>query len=136
LAPENEEKTISDEYKIFKIGNPSSLKNGATASVSGIVKNSLTEELLPGVIVYVAKLKVGAVSNASGYYSLELPKGQYQIEYRMVGLKSVRRNVIVYSDGALDVGMVMSTKQLNEVIVSANKEDKLRDVKWVLKKSV
>jgi hypothetical protein len=134
LAPENDEKAISDEYKLFKIGNPSSLKNGGTATLSGIIKNASAEEFLPGVIVYVPKLKVGAVSNAAGYYSLELPKGQYQIEYRMVGLKSVRRNIIIYSDGSLDVGMAQSTKLLNEVFVSANKEDKLHDVKMGIEK--
>ncbi|MCX6321506.1 MAG: TonB-dependent receptor [Bacteroidia bacterium] len=134
LPPENKETSINDEFKIFKIGNPSALKNGGTAYISGTLINSITDEPLPGVIVYVEKLKVGAISNSVGYYTLELPKGQYQIEYRMVGLKPVKRNIVLYSNGALDVGMVQSTKQLDEVFVSANKENKVQDVKMGIEK--
>jgi hypothetical protein len=132
--PEPREAAINDEFKIFKIGNPSVLKTGETASFSGILLNSVTGEPLPGVIVYVEKLKVGAISNSVGFYTLELPKGQYQIEYRMVGLKSVKRNIILYSSGSLDVTMTQSTKQLNEVFVSANKENRVQDVKMGIEK--
>jgi hypothetical protein len=132
--PENKESNISDEFKIFKIGNPSAFRSGGTASLSGIILNSVTGEQLPGVIVYVEKLKVGAISNAVGFYTLELPKGQYQIEYRMVGLKSIKRNIILYSSGSIDVTMTQSTKQLNEVVVSANKENRVQDVKMGIEK--
>jgi hypothetical protein len=132
--PEDKESNVNDEFKIFKIGNPSNLKYGGNAVISGNLINPITKEPLPGVIVYVEKLKVGAISNSAGVYSLELPKGQYQIEYRMVGLKPVKRNVILYSNGTLDVGMVQSTKQLNEVIVSANKENRVQDVKMGIEK--
>jgi hypothetical protein len=134
LPPEKNEVEINDDFKIFKIGNPSALKSGETSAISGIVINQTTNEPLPGVIVYVEKLKVGVISNSAGYYSLELPNGQYQIEYRMVGLKPVKRNIIIYSNGALDVEMAQSTKQLNEVFVSANKENKVQDVKMGIEK--
>jgi hypothetical protein len=134
LPPENKEQGINEEFKIFKIGNPAALKDGGNASLSGIVTDPVKGEPLPGVIVYVERLKVGAISNAVGYYTLELPKGQYQVEYRMVGLKSVKRNVLLYSNGALDVEMVQSTKQLNEVFVSANKENRVQDVRMGIEK--
>jgi hypothetical protein len=131
---EKESAVINDEYRIFKIGKPSSLQAGGTASISGTINNPGTEEPLPGVIVYVAKLKAGAVTNQAGYYSLELPKGQYQIEYRMIGFKSVKRNVILYSNGILDVGMVQSTNQLREVVVSANKENNVQNLHMGIEK--
>ena len=52
-----------------------------------------------------------------------LPKGQYQLECRMVGMRSSVRNIIIYSDGVLDIEMSENTNQLNEVVISANKEN-------------
>ncbi len=133
-APETAALQQEEEYKMYQIGNPSALKEGTSATLSGVIKNTATGEPLPGVVIYVDKLKAGAVSNASGFYSMVLPKGQYQIEFRMVGLRSTRRNLIIYSDGVLDVNMTMSTQQLNEVVVTGNKQDNLRDVKMGIEK--
>jgi hypothetical protein len=133
-ASENKEAGINDEYKVFKLGNPSAFKSVGTATVSGLILNSVTGEPLPGVIVYVEKLKVGTISNAAGYYILDLPKGQYQIEYRMIGLKSAKRNILLYSSGTLDLTMYQSTKQLNEVFVSASRENRVQDVKMGIEK--
>jgi len=95
--PEND--LINEEYKVFKIGNPSTTNKEGRVFLSGNITNPETGEALTGVIVYIAKLKVGAVSNSVGYYSIELPMGQYQIEYRMVGMRQTVRNIIIYSDG-------------------------------------
>jgi hypothetical protein len=130
----NEELNISDEYKIFKIGISSALKKSVTASLSGTIKDIETDEPVAGVIVYIDKLKIGAVTNDAGYYSLELPKGQLQVEYRMVGMKTTKRNITIYSDGILNVGMTQSTKQLNEVTVSASRENNVRDIQMGIEK--
>ena len=77
----------------------------------------------------MAKIKAGAVTNNVGYYSLTLPKGPYQLECRMVGMRSAVRNIIIYSDGVLDIEMTESTNQLNEVVISANKENLVKNVR-------
>ncbi len=134
-APEKkDEGTINDEYKIFKIGNLSNLKKSGPAHLSGNLKVIGSGDPVVGAIIYVDKLKAGAVTNNVGYYSLEVPKGLYQIEYRMVGMKTTRRNVILYSDGTLDVGLEESTNLLKEVTVSASKENNVRDVKMGIEK--
>ncbi|MGA1978641.1 MAG: TonB-dependent receptor [Bacteroidales bacterium] len=134
-APVIDEKTaINEEYKVFRIGNPSSAKNTGTATFSGTVRNLLNGEPVTGVIVYVDKLKAGTVTNGSGYYTMELPKGQYQIEYRMIGMKTTRRNIIIYSNGALDVSLIENTNQLNEVTISADKENNVRNVRMGIEK--
>jgi hypothetical protein len=132
--PKTEEKSTNDEYQVFKIGNPSGQSNDGKVILSGTIKNPENGEALAGVIVYVEKLKVGAVTNSVGYYSLELPKGQYQVEFRMVGMRQTVRNIIIYSDGALNITMVENTNQLNEVIVSANRENIVRNVRMGIEK--
>lgn len=129
-----EEKPVNEEYKVFKIGNPSGSSSNRNAILSGLVANSGTGEPITGVVVYVARLKAGAVTNSTGYYSIELPAGQYQIEYRMVGMAQTVRNIIIYSDGTLDVRMSESTNRLNEVIVSASRENIVRNVRMGVEK--
>jgi hypothetical protein len=127
--PKAEDNLINDEYKVFKIGNPSGRTNEGKAFLSGTITNPKTGDALAGVVVYVGKLKIGAVTNSVGYYSIELPQGQYQVEFRMVGMRQTVRNIIIYSDGTLDVSMAENTNQLNEVIVSANRENIVRNVR-------
>jgi hypothetical protein len=133
-AAKTEDNLINDEYKVFKIGNPSAAANDEKVFLSGNVTNPVTGDPLAGVVIYVGKLKIGAVTNSVGYYSVELPKGQYQIEYRMVGMRQTIRNVIIYSDGKLNVALAESTNQLNEVIVSANRENNVRNVRMGIEK--
>ncbi len=125
----NELPAINEEYKLFRIGNPSSQKKSGIAFLTGVIKDSDTEEPVAGAIVYIEKLKAGAVTNEVGYYSLELPAGQYQVEYRMIGMKTTRRNILIYSSGSLNVGMMENTSQLNEVTVSADRENNIRNIK-------
>jgi hypothetical protein len=133
-AVHTEENLISDEYKVFKIGNPSRGIDNEKAILSGTITSPVTGDALVGVVVYISKLKVGAVTNNVGYYSIEVPKGQYQVEYRMVGLRQTIRNIIVYSDGILNVTLAENTNQLNEVVVSANRENNVLNVRMGVEK--
>ncbi len=126
--------TVNDEYKVFKIGKPSEALNGDRAMLSGIVVNPVTGDPVAGAIVYIEKIKAGAVTNESGYYSLTLPKGQYQLECRMIGMRSTIRNIIIYSNGILDIEISENPNQLNEVIVSANKENMVKNVRLGIEK--
>jgi hypothetical protein len=129
-----EDKSVNYEYQVFKIGNPSGQSKDGKGVLSGNITNPVTGDPVVGVIVYVEKLKIGAITNSVGYYSIELPKGQYRLEFRMVGMRQTIRNIIIYSDGILNVEMSENTNQLNEVIVSANRENNVRNVRIGIEK--
>jgi hypothetical protein len=133
-SQKNEESQINEEYKVFKIGSPSAGSRNGYATLSGFVTNVENKEALPGVIVYVEKIKAGAITNSVGYYSIELPVGQCQVEYRMVGMKTTRRNVIIYSSGGLNLTMMSTTNALNEVVVSANRDNNVRNERMGIEK--
>jgi len=133
-AEKAEDNSINYEYQVFKIGNPSGQSKDGKATLSGNITNPETGDPLVGVIVYVEKLKIGAITNNVGFYSIELPQGQYQVEFRMVGMRQTIRNIIIYSDGSLNIAMSESTNQLNEVIVSANRENNVRNVRIGIEK--
>ena len=128
-----EEDLISEEYKVNRIGNPTKNQSGK-AVFSGIITNRETGEPLSGVIIYIDRIKAGVLTNSTGFYSLELPTGQYSVDFRMVGMRQTKRNIIIFSDGSLDVGMVSTTNQLNEVFVSANRENNVQNEKIGIEK--
>lgn len=118
-----------DEYKVFKIGRPSDARKSDKATLSGTINDPVTGNPVVGAVIYVEKVKAGAVTNNVGFYSLTLPKGPLQIECRMVGMRTALRNVIMYSDGVLDIEMTMNTNQLDEVVISANKDNIVKNVR-------
>ncbi len=131
---ETEESAISDEYRLFRIGRPSATDKPERVTLTGVVTDASDGEGIPSVVVYVDKLKSGAMTNNVGFYSIALPPGQYRIEYRMIGMKPASRNVLIYSDGSLDVSLTESPSQLNEVIVSANRENNVRNTRIGIEK--
>lgn len=133
LSVENSSKA-GDEYKVYKIGKPSDNCKSEKATLSGTVTDPVTGNPIVGAVIYVAKIKAGAVTNNVGFYSLTLPKGQLQLECRMIGMRSAIRNFIIYSDGILDLQMAENTNQLNEVVISANKENMVKNVRLGVEK--
>ncbi len=133
-AAKVEETTIGDEYRIFRIGKASAVKTDERVILSGVIRSANNGEPVPGVVVYVDKLKSGAMTNNSGYYSISLPQGQYRIDYRMIGMKPTSRNVVIYSNGPLDVEMTDNPSLLNEVVVSANRENAVKNTKIGIEK--
>ncbi|RLD31284.1 MAG: TonB-dependent receptor, partial [Bacteroidetes bacterium] len=71
----------------------------------------------------------GATSNADGFYSLVLPKGQHIVEYRTIGMRTTRRNLILYSNGGFNVEMYEKVNQLEEVTVTASKENNVQNLR-------
>ena len=89
-----------------------------SAQVSGVVRDEAGEPL-PYVTVYVKNTSVGTVSNASGVYSLNAPKGNVEVVFQYIGYKT---EVIAVETGSkpvqLNVRMEPSNLALGEVIIT------------------
>ncbi|MBS2098674.1 TonB-dependent receptor [Carboxylicivirga linearis] len=130
----DEEVEISKEYQLFKIGSPSGNIGVKTATLSGKISDIETGEPLIGTVIYIEDLKNGTVSNMYGHYSFTLPKGRYKIEFRSIGMKTTYRNIVIYSDGNLDVEMREETTSLKEVTITARSEDPVRNLRMGMEK--
>lgn len=119
---------ISDEFRLFKIGRQISGRKNQDAVLSGNIVNAADGKYMSGVVVYIEKLKAGVMTNDAGYYSITVPPGQYQLEFRMLGMKTTRRNVIIYSGGILDIEMEESTSELGTVTVTGSRSN-IKDVR-------
>jgi len=129
LVRETEEiHIISPEFQLHRIGNPSLRSSGDKAVISGYVIDAENGEPLVGAVVYFETQNIGTATNAYGFYSIQLPKGQFILDYRFVGMKSSRRNIQLFSDGLLNVEMEEDIVSLKEVSISAEGQQNVRSL--------
>ena len=63
------------------------------ATVSGYITDARSGEALGIARIFVQELKTGTVVNNYGFYSLTLPIGIYQIEYRCDGFVTIEKTL-------------------------------------------
>ena len=93
-------------------------------TVSGYVKDAKNGEALIGVIIHKKNSQIGTSTNVYGFYSLTLPKGQDTIVFSFIGYKTIYMPVDLNANKTLSLEMPEESKELEEVIVSSEKEDK------------
>ena len=92
-------------------------------TISGYIKDASNGESLIGATVYIEEVSGGAVSNVYGFYSITLPAGTYNFEYRYIGFDNQLKTIELNENVRLDVEMAIGAEQLEAVVVSAEKED-------------
>tara|TARA_R110002012_G_scaffold259550_3_gene441115 strand:+ start:418 stop:2799 length:2382 start_codon:yes stop_codon:yes gene_type:complete len=92
-------------------------------TVNGYVKDAANGEDLFGANVLVKEIGDGAVTNFYGFYSITLPPGTYTLEYRYVGYETLVKTVDLKANVRMDVEIRSEQQQLQEVVVSAERED-------------
>src|SRR3954464_11360836 len=94
-------------------------------TISGYITEKGSKENLPGVSVYVPKLKVGTASNNYGFFSITLPKDSVDIIFSYAGFKA--KKLSLYLDKNVTYNIEMGAEELEEVIVSAEQTKKASD---------
>lgn len=98
------------------------------ATLSGYIKDAASSETLIGASVYAPQLKIGTTTDFNGFYSLNLPKGKYQLQISFIGYETKTVEIEVSGNNKLDIKLAASSTQLTEVTVTdqvkaANVED-------------
>jgi hypothetical protein len=92
-------------------------------TISGFVREKGSQELLPGVNVYIDNTPYGAVTNTYGFYSLTLPASDSAtISFSFVGYEKQQKQVALRKNTELNI-FLPSITQLEEVVVSARKQE-------------
>ena len=96
-----------------------------TATVSGYITDRSSGETLIGAGVLVEgtgkKVQTGAVTNAYGYYTLTIPKGETSLQYSYVGYESVVLDLDLVRDTTVNVFLKPSA-EIREATVVAQKD--------------
>ncbi|NGX84891.1 TonB-dependent receptor [Aequorivita sp. KMM 9714] len=92
-------------------------------TLSGTVSEASSGETLFGVNVIIPELQTGTVTNQYGYYSITLPKGNYNVTYSNIGFASQTVDVALSENIKLDLELATDTENLDEVVIKANAEN-------------
>ncbi|REH01961.1 TonB-dependent receptor [Flavobacterium aquicola] len=90
-------------------------------TISGTISDANSNETLIGVNVYFPELKLGATTNEYGFYSLTLPKGDYEIEISYVGFESISEKISLTKNTKKNYSLNGSGQELQEVVISTEK---------------
>ncbi|MBS1634294.1 MAG: TonB-dependent receptor [Bacteroidetes bacterium] len=93
-------------------------------TVSGYVKDGKNGEALIGATVSKKGTTIGTSANEYGFYSLTLPKGADTLVFSYVGYPSVTQAIDLQGNLTLTIEMKEEGKELEEVVVSSEREDK------------
>ncbi len=92
-------------------------------TLSGYVKDASNGETLIGSTVFIRELNGGSITNVYGFYSITLPPGDYNVEYRYVGFDTQTRPLSLTENVRMDIELQEENVELEAIVVSAERED-------------
>lgn len=81
------------------------------------------------VKVYIPALKLGAMSNSYGFYSLTVVPGKYAVEYRSVSYGSEVREIDLTKSTVLSIELGTKVSDSKEVVVNMKKTENVTSTK-------
>lgn len=100
------------------------------AILSGFVREKSDQESLPYANVVIKELKIGASTNIEGYYAIpNIPDGEFTVVVSLLGFQSYTFKIDTRQNKKIIQDIVLSDQavQVNEVIISAEKEEEKRN---------
>jgi hypothetical protein len=116
-----EKKKKTAEDKVYYIGVDNGKPQG-NATIAGHIKDTDTGEPVVGASVYIEKPLIGIVTDQFGYYSITIPKGRSTLLIKSVGMKQTKRQVMLHSDGKLNIELDQEITPLKEVVVTSDRD--------------
>lgn len=93
-------------------------------TISGYMKDARNGEALIGATVSQKGTLIATATNAYGFYSLTLPRGNDSITFSYIGYRTVLKVVDLQANTTINIEMEDEGKELEEVVVSSEREDK------------
>jgi len=112
-----------DMIQTIVVGSREKSRKGNAAIVTGKLNDEETGELLIGATIYVPKLKKGAATDATGFFTIALNPGIYAVEFQYLGMNALKGNLDVRSDGYFTLSLKKQFHQLGEVLIQGQKSE-------------
>ena len=118
--------------KLYEIGHKSAQISG-NVILTGYIRNSKSKEPLANASVYIDSLNA-TTSDQYGHYSLTVPTGNRTLNVQYTGMKDTKLQLVVYSEGKLDVDVDEEIRVLKEVVISSRKTSNVKNVQMGVEK--
>jgi len=112
----------------YTFGVPTDKTDKRRAVLSGHIVESVTGEPAVGATVIVEGLNTGAMADANGDFSLDLPQGRHSIVIRSIGTEEKKIGVNLFANGKVNVDLKVQSTAIEEVNVVANQINKIQSV--------
>ena len=99
------------------------------SNIYGHVLDKRTNEHLPYVTVKLQGTTIGITTDGTGHYFLRnLPTGDFTLEVSMIGFKTITKAISIEAGKTIELNFELeeSSTSLNEVVVSANRNETTR----------
>lgn len=90
-------------------------------TLSGTISDASSNETLIGVNIIAKNTKLYATTNEYGFYSLTLPKGEYEIIISYVGFTTIYEAISLNQNTKRNFSLQESGQELKEVVVTSEK---------------
>lgn len=124
LNKQKEQKATS-ENKVYTIGEATAAATGKV-KLTGHMTDFRSGEPVVGAVVYIENPSIAATTDGFGFYTLLLPAGRHNLQIKGMGLKDTQRQILLKSDGKLDIELEEQIYSLKEVTITS---DRIANVK-------
>ncbi|MEA2043069.1 MAG: TonB-dependent receptor [Bacteroidota bacterium] len=93
-------------------------------TVSGYITDAASGEGIIGAYVVDEKSNMGAVTNVYGFYSLSLPEGTYELTFKYISYRTIKKVVDLRENKKINIELVSSDTELEEVTVYGEAENR------------
>jgi len=106
---------------VIEVGvRSSSIKEKAI--IIGYIKDIKSGEGISGALIYSKKPEKSTTSDLAGFYSISLPPGQHTLYVQYTGMTQEKKDIILHSDGTLNILMKEDVISLKEVIIESERD--------------
>ncbi len=101
-----------------------------TYILSGNLRNAVTGQPLTNLAVVLnTNSTVGTTTDDQGNYKITLPSGTNLVDFKLLGMESVTKRIVLYNNGTLNFSINEDYEQLGEVLIAADRNKNVEDAK-------
>lgn len=108
--------------KAIRQAEKSKKKKQEIHTISGTIKDQETGESLIGATILVSGTRIGTITNNYGFFSLSLPKGNYNIEISYIGYLTEIQSIKLDKNIKLSSDLGFNYEMMEDVTVEVNEE--------------
>lgn len=87
-------------------------------TLSGTISDNKNNEILIGVTLYIPETKSSTTTNQYGFYSITLPKGEYNIIINYFGFQTISQKIVLDKNIQTNFSLLETSEELQEVVVT------------------
>ena len=130
IITESEERYLTGRkpgaIQTITVGRAGTSRGNTRAKVLGRVLDDETGEPMSFVTVYITETKSGTLTDINGFFTIMLFPGKYNLLAEYLGYEKEKLILDLISEGSMTIRMNSTAIQLQEVVVSTERQDNIR----------